>query len=109
MRNILATLALAAAALPAFAAPGLKATVNGMVCAFCAQGIEKSIAKMDATKAVFVDLKSRIVLVEARDGKTLDSQAISTAIVDAGYEVVKLEPSTQSVAELKAAAKGTKK
>jgi copper chaperone CopZ len=109
MRNFILSLALAAASLPALAAPSLKATVNGMVCAFCAQGIEKSIAKMDATKAVFVDLKSRIVLVEAKDGKTLDQQAISAAIVDAGYEVVKLEPSTQSVTELKAAAKGAKK
>lgn len=109
MRNFIVSLALAAAALPALAAPSLKATVNGMVCAFCAQGIEKSIAKMDATKAVFVDLKSRIVLVEAKDGKTLDSQAISAAIVDAGYEVVKLEPSTQSVNEAKAASKGAKK
>ena len=35
----------------AFAAESIKATVNGMVCAFCAQGIEKTISKMDATKA----------------------------------------------------------
>ncbi len=109
MRHIIITLALAATTLPALAAQSLKATVNGMVCAFCAQGIEKSIAKMEATKAVFVDLKSKVVLVEAREGKTLDQKAISAAIVDAGYDVVKLEPSTQSVAEVKAAAKTEKK
>jgi copper chaperone CopZ len=109
MRNIIFSLAIAAAAVPAFAAESLKATVNGMVCAFCAQGIEKSLSRMDATKAVFVDLKSRIVLVEAKDGKTLDEKAISAAIVDAGYDVVKMEPSTQSVEELKAASKSAKK
>ncbi|HEY8358298.1 MAG TPA: heavy-metal-associated domain-containing protein [Ramlibacter sp.] len=108
MRNILVSLALAAAAVPAFAADSLKATVNGMVCAFCAQGIEKTISKMDATKAVFVDLKSRTVLVEAKQGKTLDQKAISAAIVDSGYDVVKLEPSTQSVDAMKAATKGAK-
>ena len=109
MRNILLSLAIAVAALPAFAATSLKATVNGMVCAFCAQGIEKTISKMDATKAVFVDLKSRIVLVEAKDGRTLDEKAISAAIVDAGYDVVKIEPSTTSVQEMKAAVKNAKK
>lgn len=109
MRNIIVSLALAAAAWPTLAAESVKATVNGMVCAFCAQGIEKSIAKMDATKAVFVDLKSRIVAVEAKEGKTLDQKAISAAIVDAGYDVVKMETTTQSVAEIKAQAKGARK
>ena len=109
MRNIIVSLAIAMAALPAFAANSVKATVNGMVCAFCAQGIEKSLSKMDATKAVFVDLKSRFVLVEAREGKTLDQKAIGAAIVDAGYDVVKMEASTQSVDEMKAAAKNAKK
>lgn len=109
MRKIIVSLAIALAAVPALAANSIKATVNGMVCAFCAQGIEKTILKMDATQAVFVDLKRRIVLVEAKDGKTLDEKAISAAIVDAGYDVVKLEPSTESVEQIKAASKNAKK
>ena len=109
MDRIIVSLAIAAASLPALAADSVKATVNGMVCAFCAQGIEKTISKMDATKAVFVDLKSKIVLVEAKAGKALDQKAIGAAIVDAGYDVVKMEPSTQSVAEIKAQAKASKK
>jgi copper chaperone CopZ len=109
MRNIILSLAIAAAAVPAFAAQSVKATVNGMVCAFCAQGIEKTISKMDATKAVFVDLKSKVVLVEAKDGKTLDQKAIGAAIVDAGYDVVKMEASTQSVDEIKAQIKQARK
>ncbi len=109
MRNTIISLALAAAALPTFAADSVKATVNGMVCAFCAQGIEKTISKMDAAKAVFVDLKSKVVLVEAKEGKALDQKAISAAIVDAGYDVVKMEASTQSVDEIKTQAKQVKK
>ena len=109
MRNIIVSLAIAMAALPAFAASSVKATVNGMVCAFCAQGIEKTISKMDATKAVFVDLKSKVVLVEAKEGKALDHKAISATIVDAGYDVVKMEPSTQSVDEIKAQSKAARK
>ena len=108
MRNIVIALAIAAAAAPALAAESLKATVNGMVCAFCAQGIEKSLSKMDATRAVFVDLKSKIVAVEAKEGRTLDQKAVSAAIVDAGYDVVKMETVSQSVEEIKAQAKGRK-
>lgn len=96
------TLALAFTTLPSFAANTLKVTVNGMVCAFCAQGIEKRLAKMGATKEVFVDLKKKTVAIEAKEGQALDNKAITAEIVDAGYDVVKLEPVTQSVADIKA-------
>ena len=96
------TLALALAALPSLAATSLKATVHGMVCAFCAQGIEKRVSAMPATKAVLVDLKKKTVAVEAREGQTLDEKAIAAQITDAGYDVVKLETVQKSVAEIKA-------
>ena len=93
----------------AFAAESIKATVNGMVCAFCAQGIEKRLSKMPATKAVFVDLKKKIVVVEARDGQTLDGKLITAEITDAGYDVTKLETVAQSVADIKAQMQGGSK
>jgi copper chaperone CopZ len=92
-----------------FAAESVKITVNGMVCAFCAQGIEKRLTKLPATKAVFVDLKQRTVAVEAKDGQKLDNQLISAEITDAGYDVVKLEASALSVDEIKADLKAKKK
>ena len=101
-KTFIIPLALAFTALPSFAANTLKVTVNGMVCAFCAQGIEKRISKMGATKEVFVDLKKKTIAVEAKEGQTLDGKAITAEIVDAGYDVVKLEPVTQSVADIKA-------
>ena len=93
---------------PALAAESIKATVNGMVCAFCAQGIEKTLMKMPQTKAVFVDLKKKIVAVEAKEGQSLDGKKISAEIKDAGYDVVKLETVALSVDDIKAATK-TKK
>ena len=107
--NFKASLAalLLAASLPAMAATtSVKVTVNGMVCAFCAQGIEKRLGKMDATQAVFVDLKNKTVAVQAKEGRTLDGKAISAEIVDAGYDVVKLETVPRSVAEIRAELKG---
>lgn len=105
MKNTLIALSIASSFLAAgnaFAAQSVKATVNGMVCAFCAQGIEATLSKLPATKSVFVDLKKKIVAVEAKDGQTLDNKAINDAIVDAGYDVVKLETVALSVADIKA-------
>ena len=110
-KHIISALAIAASLLmaqSAFAAQSVKATVNGMVCAFCAQGIEATLMKLPATKSVFVDLKKKIVAVEAKDGQTLDNKTISAAIVDAGYDVVKLENVNESVADIKAQFKAKK-
>ena len=92
----------------ASAAESVKATVNGMVCSFCAQGIEKTLLKMPQTKAVFVDLKKKVVAVEAKDGQTLDSKMIAAEIKEAGYDVVKLETVALSVEDIKVATKAKK-
>jgi mercuric ion binding protein len=106
MKKIIIALVMGIGAFPSIAANSIKVTVNGMVCSFCAQGIEKRISKMGATKDVLVDLKKKTVAVEAKDGQTLDAKAISAEIVDAGYDVVKIEPVSQSVAEIRAELKG---
>lgn len=91
-----------------FAATSMKATVNGMVCAFCAQGIEKRLSALPATQAVFVDLKRKVVVVEAKPGQTLDAKVITAEITDAGYDVTQMETVEQSVAEIKAGLKAKK-
>ena len=106
MKKIIIALVMGIAAISSMAANSVKVTVNGMVCAFCAQGIEKRISKMGATKDVFVDLKKKTVAIEAKEGQTLDAKAIYAEIVDAGYDVVKIEPVSQSVAEIRAELKG---
>jgi copper chaperone CopZ len=91
------------------AAEVAKVTVNGMVCAFCAQGIEKTIAKMPQTKAVYVNLDKKIVAVEPKDGQKLDMAKIKAGIVDAGYDVVKTETvANTTVAAVKAELTGKK-
>jgi mercuric ion binding protein len=108
MKKIIIALVMSIAAISSMAANSVKVTVNGMVCAFCAQGIEKRISKMGATKDVFVDLKKKTVAIEAKDGQVLDAKAISAEIVDAGYDVVKIEPVLQSVAEIRVELKARK-
>ena len=90
------------------AATAIKANVNGMVCAFCAQGIEKRLLKLSSTKEVFVDLKKRVVAVEAKDGETLDIKLVTAEILDAGYDVTRIELVPQSIADIRAETKAKK-
>ena len=54
--------------------------VLGMVCAFCAQGIEKSFSSDENIKDVFVNLENYFVVIESRDGKSIDENYITTII-----------------------------
>ena len=108
MKQLNLIIAIAFMALSQSALASMKVTVNGMVCSFCAQGTEKSISKMDETKAVFVDLKNKVVIVEAKEGKTLNEKLISQEIKDSGYDVVKIETIPQTVAQFKAQQKDKK-
>lgn len=63
---------------------------------------------MDETKAVFVDLKNKVVVVEAKEGKTLNEKLISQEIKDSGYDVVKIETIPQTVAQFRAQQKDKK-
>lgn len=86
----------------AFSAQTIKANVNGMVCAFCAQGIEKKMRALSQTQDVYVNLKKRVVAVEVKDGQALSNDTVTGLIKDAGYEVTSIEISDQPVAHIKA-------
>lgn len=63
------------------------ASVNGMVCALCVSGIEKSFKKVAEVAAVNVDLETKQVTVQVKDGATLDDTRVTQTIVNAGYTV----------------------
>lgn len=71
--------------------------VNGLVCAFCAQGIEKALKDFPATQAVFVSLEHRIVAVELKDGTDINDADLKQAITDAGYTLVAIRRTDQSL------------
>ncbi len=107
--TVLAFGAIAAAqAAPTGPATTTKLTVNGMVCAFCAQGIEKRLTALPQTQAVYVNLGKKIVAVQAKDGQTLDTAKLRAEITEAGFDVTKVETSDESVATIRAAMKTRK-
>ena len=102
MKKLLATLMLSAMAPAALAVTTIKAEVNGMVCAFCAKGIEKKLNALPQKQAAFVDLKSRVVALQLKEGQDVSNEAFSKVIEDAGYSVSKLERVNQTVAVIQA-------
>ena len=72
----------------AISADTIKATVNGMVCGFCATGIEKTFRAQPEVKSVNVDLENKLVTIETKQGRTLDDTRIKKLLGNAGYSVV---------------------
>jgi len=65
----------------------IKASVNGLVCSFCATGIEKTFKKQEAVDTVTVDLDNKLVTVGTKPEQTMDDATVTRLITDAGYSV----------------------
>jgi len=61
--------------------------VNGLVCAFCAQGIEKKLRAFPATEDVVVSLEQKLVALATKPGQDIVDDEIRRALTDAGYAV----------------------
>jgi copper chaperone CopZ len=65
-------------------------TVNGMVCAFCATGIEKTFRKQPEVATVKVDLPKKLVTITTKPGKTLSDSKIKEVVTFSGYTMGKI-------------------
>ena len=100
------TPAKAAEAAGAAQASAVKLSVNGMVCAFCAQGIEARLKKLPETADLYINLKQKVVAVEAKPGQMLAVDKLKAEVVEAGYEVTRAESMSQTVAQLREQMRG---
>jgi len=79
----------------------IEMTVNGLVCAFCAQGIEKTLRKNPATEDVIVSLEHRLVAVATRPGNDIGDDVLRAALTDAGYDVKEIVRTERSLASIR--------
>ncbi|WP_129647862.1 heavy-metal-associated domain-containing protein [Peristeroidobacter agariperforans] len=86
----------------------IEMTVNGLVCGFCAQGIEKTLRKNPATADVLVSLENRLVAVATKEGADIPDADLRKALTDAGYDVKAIERTQRSMADVRATLKGKK-
>jgi len=87
---------------PAFAVQSVWAEVNGMVCAFCAQGIETKLRALPQTRDVYVNLPQKVVAVQMKEGTTLSTDVVREVVKDAGYEVATIKVVEKTTAQIKA-------
>lgn len=91
------------------AAETIEMQVHGMVCGFCAQGIEKSLRKHPATQDVVVSLENKLVVVRTADGQDIPDAQLAKAIKDAGYDLKGVTRTARSMEEIRGELRQTSK
>ena len=87
MKKILIFLVMLATMSGTACADTIKVSVNGLVCAFCATGIEKTFNEQPAVATVNVDLDNKRVTITTKPQQALDDSTVTKLITDAGYSV----------------------
>lgn len=72
-------------------AQDISVKVSGMVCAMCAQGIQKKFKKLPEVKKIKVDLDSKVVTIQTKQEKDVTDEVIKKLITEAGYNVTSIE------------------
>jgi copper chaperone CopZ len=90
MRHILLTFIILSGLSVSAIAETIRTTVNGMVCAFCATGIEKTFRKQPEVATVHVDLPKKVVTITTKPGKTLSDAKIKEVVTYSGYTMGKI-------------------
>ena len=65
--------------------------VKGLVCAFCATGLEKTFQKEAAIKTVNVDLENKLVTLETKANQDIDDATIGEHVANAGFTLTTIE------------------
>jgi copper chaperone CopZ len=83
--------------------------VYGLVCGFCAQGIEKTLRKNPATSDVVVSLEHKLVAISTREGQDIPDAELTRALTDSGYDVKGIERTQRSLDQIRAELRQEKK
>ena len=88
-------------AAPMAGATTIEMDVNGLVCAFCAQGISKTLHGFPATSDVVVSLEKKLVAVAIKDGQDIPDEELRRALTDAGYDVKAIRRESESLDDVR--------
>jgi copper chaperone CopZ len=79
----------------------IEMNVNGLVCAFCAKGIEKQLRKFPATADVLVSLEQKLVAVALKEGQDIPDADLLRALTNAGYTVKAIHRTETPIGDLR--------
>ena len=109
MRSCLLVLCSVLAGIPVFArAATIEMEVNGLVCAFCAQGIEKKLRAFPATADVVVSLEKKLVALSTKEGQDIPDDELKIALTNAGYTVKAIHRENESLDDVRERLKGAR-
>src|SRR5262249_36980777 len=75
--------------------------VNGLVCGFCAQGIEKTFRKNPAVDDIIVSLENRLVAIVTKGGRDIPDADLTKALRNAGYDIKSITRTERSALEIR--------
>ena len=64
--------------------------VKGMVCDFCAQSVKKVFGKQESVQGVAIDFNAAQIIIDVKEGQTLNDEKIKELITWSGYETVNI-------------------
>ena len=85
----------------AVSAGTIEMKVHGLVCGFCAQGIEKILRENPATDGVLVSIENKLVAVTTREGTDISDADLTKAITEAGYSVKGISRTSRTLEEVR--------
>jgi copper chaperone CopZ len=100
MKRLLLCMGLALLSVAATAGT-IEMKVYGLVCGFCAQGIEKTLRRNPATADVLVSLESQLVVISTREGQDISDADLTKALTDSGYDVKSISRTQRSLDDIR--------
>ncbi len=64
--------------------------VDGLVCPFCAYGVEKKLLRVPAVSGMDILLEEGRIILRLREGERLDGEALHRAVDEAGFTLRKI-------------------
>jgi copper chaperone CopZ len=101
MKRLTTSLLVAALLAGTASADTIEMKVYGLVCGFCAQGIDKTLRKNPATADVLVSLEHQLVAVSTRAGQDIPDAELTRALTDSGYDVKAITRTQRSLDEIR--------
>ena len=95
MKKLMYGVVFSFAVVTAASAETVNVTINGMVCAFCAQGIDAKLKDVPGIDQIKVDLDNGLVQYRDAGSDVLPDHALTDLITQAGYTVVTIKRSAE--------------
>ena len=73
------------------AGASVRLKVDGMVCPFCAYGLEKRLEEIASIDAVLIRISDGLVQIRTKEGQDLTDEALTDAVRKSGFSLREIE------------------